>query len=164
MKLHTKQSVTEKKLSSFPLYYIYKYINACMTPWFLYLYIYTKINKSDLQKITSWFSFHIAMQIEKDMKWRRMIPHYTASFVELVVVIQTPPKWSQCHWFCFQCVSQLKLCSWYMIYTSLLELAPLFYSNDQHNILMWSSKLCSVRINRIFLHPALFFSLPSSSL
>lgn len=35
---------------------------------------------------------------------------------------------------------------------------PLFYLNDQHNILMWSSKLCWVRINRIFSILLNFFS------
>lgn len=84
-----------------------------------------------------------------------MVPHYTASFVELIVVIQTPPQWSQCYWFCFQCVSQLKHD---LHITSGAGL--LFNSNDQHNVLMWSSKLCLVRINRIFLHPALFFFSP----
>lgn len=83
-----------------------------------------------------------------------MVPHYTASFVELIVVIQTPPQWSQCYWFCFQCVSQLKHD---LHITSGAGL--LFNSNDQHNVLMWSSKLCLVRINRIFLHSALFFFL-----
>lgn len=47
-----------------------------------------------------------------------------------------------------------------MIYTFTSGAGPLFYSNDQHNILTWSSKLCLVRTNRIFLHPALFFLSP----
>lgn len=129
-------------------------------PWFLYLYIYTQKQNRPSKGDPMIFISHCSANWERyEMKENDSSLHClfcwapscdpnspTVKSVPLILL-------SVC-----QSIETLFLIHDLHITSGA---GPLFYSNDQHNILMWSSKLCWVKINRVFLHPALFFLSPA---